>query len=238
VDGAPVYDGYFPSGFPAYAFGPCDVPIVQTMSDGDISNPNFSFQPGHEGRQYRRADSDGANDRYRLYELASVPHMGTRYPPHSDPHMWQEVATSTAVPLDAVMNSLPHHELFNVTLHHLVQWVASAITPPRADRIELAANGCCAKDEYGNSRGGVRCVQLDVPRATYYPNPPNPDGTPTSGTVGLEAPFDKAAMRRLYGEPADYVARFNRRLDELINQGWLLAEDAGGMRAEALAQHW
>jgi hypothetical protein len=238
AEGAPVYDGYFPSGFPARAFGPCDVPIVQTMSDGDISSPNFSFEPGFEGRQYRRPDSDDANDRYRLYELAGVPHMGTRYPPHADPHMWQAVATSTAVPLDAVMNSLPHHELFNMSLHHLVQWVASGITPPRADRIEVSANGYFAKDEYGNSRGGVRCVQMDVPRATYYPNPPNPDGTPSFGTVGLEAPFDEATMRRLYREPADYLVRFNRRLDELIGRGWLLAEDAEGMRAEARAQRW
>ena len=62
------------------------MPIVQVLSDGDISNPN---RPGREGRAYRRDDSDDPGDRYRLYELAGVGHMGTRYPPYSDNAMWQ-----------------------------------------------------------------------------------------------------------------------------------------------------
>ncbi|HTV96184.1 MAG TPA: alpha/beta hydrolase domain-containing protein [Steroidobacteraceae bacterium] len=236
--GAPVFDGFFPSGWPTIAFSPCDVPLVQVLSDGDISDPNFSFQPGHEGRRYRRPDGDSPGDRYRLYELASVPHMGTRYPPHDDPGMWQQVATAGAIPLDATMNSLPHHELFDMSLHHLVQWVARGAAPPRADRIEVGADGYFAKDEQGNSRGGVRCVQLDVPRATYHPNPLNPDGTPGFGTIGTEVPFDKAKMQALYGNPASYLERFNRRLDELIDEGWFLAEDSEGMRAEAREQKW
>lgn len=236
--GSPVFDGFFPSGFPATAFGPCDVPIVQTLSDGDISSPNFSFEPGYEGRQYRRPDSDTPNDRYRLYELAAVPHMGTRYPPHTDPKMWETVLTADKIPPGVVMNSLPHHELFNMTLHHLVQWVSKGITPPRADRIQVAGDGHFAKDEHGNTCGGVRCVQLDVPRATYYPNALNPDGTLGIGTVATEVPFDQAKMKALYGDHASYVARFDRRLDELIKEGWFLSEDAADMRAEAMAQKW
>ena len=81
-DGSPVYDGYFPSGAPGVTFGGYDVPIVQVVSDGDISDPH---RAGRESRKYRRADSDEPGDRYRLYELAGVPHMGTRYPPYNDP---------------------------------------------------------------------------------------------------------------------------------------------------------
>lgn len=238
ADGSPVFDGFFPSGWPQRPFGDCDVPIVHVLSDGDVSDPSFSFEPGGEGRKYRRPDSDAPSDRYRLYELAGVPHAGTRYPPHTDPRMWQQVPTAGAVPLDAVMNSLPHHELFDMALHHLAQWVAQGTAPPRAARIEVGADGCFARDEHGNSRGGVRCVQLDVPRATYHPNPLTAEGRPAFGTLGTEVPFDKAKMKRLYGDPASYVARFNHRLEELIREGWFLAEDADGMRAEASAQSW
>jgi hypothetical protein len=233
--GAAIYDGFFPTGFPAAPFGPCDVPIVQVMSDGDIANPDFAFQPGYEGRQYRRKDSDAPQDRYRLYELACVPHMTTRYPPHTDPSIWGQVLTADEIPTDVTMNSLPHNELFDVCLDHLVRWVKGDVAPPRAERIAVAEDGFFAVDEHGASLGGVRCVQLDVPRATYHPN-----GVRRSdvGTVGTEEPFDPAKMRTLYGDPAAYVARFEARLNELIAQGWMLPEAADDMRAEARAQRF
>ena len=238
TDGSPVFDGFFPSGWPRAPFGPCDVPILQVMSDGDISDPAFSFEPGFEGRRYRRDDADDPHDRYRLYELAGVPHSGTRYPPFSDPALWQQVATAGTVPLGSVMNSLPHHELFDMSLHHLVQWVAHGATPPRADRLALAPDDSIAKDGHGNSLGGVRCVQLDVPAATYYPNPLNPDGTRAFGTIGITVPFHVAEMQRLYGDPATYVRQFVRRLEDLIHDGWFLPDDADEMRAEARARSW
>jgi hypothetical protein len=74
--------------------------------------------------------------------------------------------------------------------------------------------------------------------ASYHPNNVKPDGAPSWAAVGLETDFDKARMAQLYGEPANYVARFNSRLDELVSQGWLLADDAPRMRAKAEAQSW
>lgn len=233
ADGSPVYGGFFPSGAPSVRFGPCDVPIVQVLSDGDISDPN---RTGREGRAYRRDDSDRRDDRYRLYELAGVGHMGTRYPPYSESSMWQNdpVGTAGQVPEDAVMNSLPHDELFSMGLDHLVRWVADGTSPPRAARIEVGPDGLLAKDEYGNSRGGVRCAQMDVPRLRYQSNPGvKADKTPAFGVVGIEEPLPAATLDRLYRDHADYVDRFGRRLEELVAQGWLLAEDADDMRAEA-----
>jgi hypothetical protein len=232
-DGSPVYHAFFPSGAPSIAFGSCDVPIVQVLSDGDISNPN---RPGREGRKYRRPDSDEPSDRYRLYELAGVAHMGTRYPPYSDNAMWQDdpVGTAGNVPKDAPMNSLPHGELFSMGMHHLVQWVADGVTPPRADRIEVGADGLFVKDQFGNTRGGVRCPQMDVPRLRYLSNPGvDENGVPAFGVVGIEEPLPSETLQRLYEDHSDYVQRFNRRLDELIDQGWLLAEDAEDLRNEA-----
>ena len=240
ADGSPVFDGFFPSGWPKAALGPCDTPIVQTMCDGDISDPDFSFEPGFEGRTYRRDDSDAPNDRFRLYELAGMPHSGTRYPPYSDPGFWRQVPNAAAhtLPAAPIMSSLPHHELFEATLHHLVQWVAKGVTPPRADRIDVSADGHLARDEHGNTLGGVRCVQLDVPRAAYQANPLTAKGEPAFGTVGTEVPFDDVEMQRLYGDRASYVARFEHRLGELIRAGWMLADDADEMRGEAAAQCW
>jgi hypothetical protein len=227
--GAPVFDGYFPSGNPGALFAPRDVPLVQVVSDGDMA-------ASAERRGHRRPDSDDVTDRYRLYELAGVSHMGTRYPPHSDPKPWSE-RLSGAIPTSAIMNSLPHDELFNMSLNHLVQWVAKGVTPPRADRLEIDPDGrFIAKDEHGNSRGGVRCAQMDVPRAIYYSSPRKADGTPAGGIVGTEVAFDKSTMQKLYENPTNYVQRFDKRLDELIAQNWLLGADARNMRVEAESQ--
>jgi hypothetical protein len=147
--------------------------------------------------------------------------------------MWQQTSLAGSVRPDQAMNSLPHNELFSVSLHHLVEWVAGGITPPRAARIEVGPDGYLARDEHGNSLGGIRCVQLDLPRARYFANPRNPDGTPGLGVVGFEESFRKEELQGLYRDHTDYVERFDRRLDELIGQGWFLAEDAAEMRAEA-----
>jgi Alpha/beta hydrolase domain len=236
-DDTPVYDGYFPSGFPYEAFHDVDVPIVQLMSEGDVAVPGYAFRPGYGDRRYRRTDSDAAGDRYRLYELAGVPHMGTRYAPFDDVALWEvthgEGATKEGATLGPRMNSLPHGELFAMGLDHLVRWVDEGTVPPEAERLDVGPDGFFTRDEHGNTRGGVRCVQLDVPHSTYRANPVTTDGTPTWVTVGNDEPFAEEQLRSLYGGQADYVERFGRRLDELVRDGWLLADDAEAMRREA-----
>jgi hypothetical protein len=239
ADGSSIFDGYFPTGFPYEPFHGVDVPIVQVMSEGDVALPDYSFRPGYGGRKYRRDDSDDPVDRYRLYELAGVPHMGTRAVAYRDLSFWQAIKAGEAdneeITLGPRMNSLPHFELFSVCLDHLVRWVADGTVPPRADRLEVGPDGYFATDEHGNTRGGVRPVQLDVPYATYHANPVKADGKPSYITVGTDEPFLPEKLKALYGDKATYLERFNRRLDELVAAGWLLGDDAADMRREAEA---
>ncbi|ABW12566.1 hypothetical protein Franean1_3157 [Parafrankia sp. EAN1pec] len=66
------------------------------MSDGDIARPDFSFHPDYEGRRYRRAGSEIPGDRYRLYGLAGVPLMGTRYAPSTTRHCGRQPTPTRA----------------------------------------------------------------------------------------------------------------------------------------------
>jgi hypothetical protein len=235
--GKPIYEGYFPAGAPRLPFGPSDSAIVQVVCDGDVADGN-ARGPEFANHRYRRPDSDAPNDRYRLYEFAGTSHMGTRYPPHNNPANWKDALGGDTS--GVIMNTMPHDEQFSMALHHLVVWVAKGVNPPRAARMELAApdGRYLAKDANGNTLGGIRAAQLDVPRATYHSTPVNPDGTARRSIVGFEVPFTPDKMRSLYGAPANYVRRFNARLDELIAQGWFLAEDAADSRAEASAQQF
>lgn len=239
-NGQPVYDGFFPAGFPRDAFGPCDVPIVQVLSDGDVFDAEtFLLRADNPGRHYRRDDSDRLEDRYRLYELASFPHYGTRYPPFNDAKFSGARQGGGMIAPTDTMNTLPYGAMFNMALDHLIRWASDGAHPPRAARITTTPDGRhFAKDTNGNSLGGVRSAQLEVPRASYFPVPLNAQGVQAWATVGVEEPFSAAKMADLYGTPENYRARFNSSLDALIAEGWFLAEDAPSSREEAAAQTW
>lgn len=234
VDGSSVYDGYFPSGWPTSAFGPCDVPIVQVVTQGDYSSDNTTFfRPGFDGLAYRRPDSDDPQDRFRLYELASVAHTSTQYPPINDVEFLKQIQGDAMVEAGMQMSGLPFNQLYQMTLNHLVRWVADGIAPPVADRLEMGNDGWFVSDEHGNSIGGVRPVHLDVHRATYVANTTLSNGKPGFASFGFERPFDEAKMRRLYKGKSDYIEKFNFRLDELISEGWFLPDDAVEFRTQA-----
>ena len=211
-DGSPVYDGYFPSGAPGVTFGGYDVPIVQVVSDGDISDPH---RAGRENRTYRRADSDERGDRYRLYELVGVPHG---YPARAlqRQRMWRSgPASMTAgeVPEGVAMNSLPHNELFSVAMDHLIQWVADGVTPPRGDRIEVGPDGLFAKDE-GREQPRWRALRGDgrpAPAVLLEPRDRR-RRVPVRGVVGHRGAHPKETLARLYRDHADYVERFTWRV--------------------------
>lgn len=96
-------------------------------------------------------------------------------------------------------------------------------------------------DADGNERDGVRLPEITVPLATYTAwNLRDPSIGAPDQRVAFEAsylPFAKtAAEREKTGDPRksiaeryanhdDYSARFQRALDELIRQRWILRED-------------
>jgi hypothetical protein len=68
--------------------------------------------------------------------------MGTRYAPYTDVSLWNATFPDEAgVKFGLRMNSLRHFELFNLGIHHLVEWVANGVVPPRAQRIEVRPVG-------------------------------------------------------------------------------------------------
>ena len=108
-------------------------------------------------------------------------------------------------------------------------------------------------DTDGNERDGVRLPEITVPLATYAPwNFRDPSIGAADQRVSFEAsylPFPKTPAERersgdlrksiaeRYPSCDDYVARFTRALDALIQQRWILPEDrpAALQRAE---QEW
>jgi hypothetical protein len=221
ADGTSIYDGYFPAcvadwpepsilvnGQPLKNFtpGPIEVPVINLAGQQEVESwPEF-------GRLFRRADSDAPDDKYRIYEVAGMGHGVNR-------------SKATCGPGQAASRFAAHHASANA-LDKLVKWVDRGLLPPRAERLTTAgARGALVKSPDGNGLGGVRSVHVDVPATTFFT------------CVGLgtyEVPFSGEKLTSLYPTRDAYVSAVNRRLEELIRDGWLLPADAEEVRSEAI----
>ena len=228
ADGGPIYDGYFPvcvadwpdavqfdSGRVVGNFTPppVDVPVINLAGQQEVESwPEF-------GRKYRRPDSDAPSDQYRLYEVAGMPHGFFRR------------TTGTACG-DHQASDFPGNHVANNALDKLIAWVDQGVVPPRVERLATAGPaGAIEVDTSGNAIGGVRTTSMDVPIAAYHT---------CVMLSGYKVPFSRERLTELYSSPEDYVSRVNRRVNELVQEGWYLKEDAEEVRKEAalIASEW
>lgn len=211
LDGRPVYDGYFPGqtavGAMPQPIADLDVPVIELQGESEVVR---TFRRNPDGLTYRRDDGE----RYRLYEVPSMPHMAGGRPG------WACVEpVRTTFPLRAVWSS---------ALHNLIRWVDEGVPAPRAERIHLDGEHV-VRDEHGHALGGVRTADIDVPLATLgavsTPAPENPRGARPE-MLGYREDFSAATLAELYGDHASYLDRFEKRLRELVEGGWYLERDA------------
>jgi hypothetical protein len=225
-DGGPIFDGFLLTSTMGKAPLPVvDVPMIQMPTQTDVETLS------EEGTGYRRPDSDEAGNRFRLYEVAGMPATNARDRP-------EFLDTPCVLPVTDF-----HAGAFTaLALNHLVEWIASGKTPPRAPYLEVDGDTSndgsrLALDEFGNAKGGVRNVWVDVPIATYgvHGKGKTAENDRVCDLLGTEAPLPQATLKKLYRSKEDYEARANKRLDELVAQGWFLPEYVDAVRADVKA---
>jgi hypothetical protein len=217
-----IYDGFYPTSNGALV-PEVDVPVVHMPTMLEVAAANITD----------RADSDEPGKQYRLYEVAGMAHIDTRYSVRLKPN-----------PCTLPVSAFPHEAYVAMGLHHLLQWVDKGTVPPRAERIardndEQNDGSRMALDEHGNARAGIRTVYVDVPVAKYGLRPPavnpvipNPSAYIKAGgqqaadlmcgLSGTQIPFDNAKLKTLYKTPKNYVASYEKRVKELEKAGWSL----------------
>ncbi len=114
--------------------------------------------------------------------------------------------------------TMPMHYATSSALHWLDRWVRTGKRPPAAPRYEFDAEGSLAKDEFGNTLGGVRLPPVEVPVATYE--------STSCNLGGITVPFTDAQVRELYPSFAVYQAKMRRATDRAVRRGWVLRPDA------------
>jgi hypothetical protein len=216
-DDGPIFDGFLLTSTNGNTPLPIvDVPMIQMPTQTEV------VTWAEAGIAYRRPDSDDPANRFRLYEVAGMPHNNAR-----------DIPFSLTDPCTLPVTDFPAGAFTALGLNHLIDWIAHGVTPPRAPYIAVDQDPSndgshLSLDEFGNARGGIRNVWVDVPIATY--------GVFGVGKtvatdrlcllIGTEVPLPAETLSELYRNKRHYARRVARRLDQLIRRGWFLPEYA------------
>jgi hypothetical protein len=224
--GGPIFDGYLLTSTLGNTPLPVvDVPMIQMPTQTEVT------MYAEQGNGYRRPDSDEKGNRFRLYEVAGMPHNNSR----DNPGFLND-------PCTLPVTDFPAGAFTALGLNYLVEWIANGKVPPHAPPIEVDKDttgdgSLLALDQYGNAKGGVRNVFVDVPIATN--GVLGKGRTPAQDRLcqlgGTKVPLPDATLTGLYKNNADYQNRIDARLTQLIKEGWFLPEYANDVRSDAKA---
>ena len=219
------------------------VPIVELLSEAESET--------HHG--VLRYDCDGPEDFYRLYEVAGTSHIATGPPGiltnrrQLTDRGWPLLPREIVEPKSTARMDFVARAVFEA----VDRWMEDGLVPPRADRIPyLAKEGPAirgmfdeslplARDGDGNVIGGIRTPWVDVPTATYVPHSsplpgqclpgahaPYTDPKMLADLIGHMLPFTREQLAQRYPSREAYLARFCQRANELVEERWLLHEEA------------
>jgi hypothetical protein len=227
-DGNPIYEGYFPS----EAFLPTpsaggDAAVIQVIGEGDFGL--FRTTGLIDDNAFgARCDRDTPNDRYRVYQFPASSHVPTRG--MADPK--RVLGPSGRLKPGENLSQFPLSAFYRAAFINLIDWVAKGIAPPKAPPIDVV-NGQIVRDQFGNAKGGVRTPYVDLPTVRYIAMAPTAVGdNPMRRMIGLQEPFSPETLQSLYQSRADYLRRFDKEMDRMVAERWLLPKDAEALKAE------
>jgi hypothetical protein len=218
-DGAPIFDGFLLTSTLGNTPLPgVDVPMIQMPTQTEVA------MYAAQGNGYRRADSDAPDNRFRLYEVAGMPHNNSR----DNPAFLND-------PCTLPVTDFPAGAFTALGLNYLIGWIEKGKAPPHAPPITVE-NGAIAVDEYGNAKGGVRNVFVDVPVATHgvLAKGKTPQQDRLCQLGGTKVLLPQETLAKLYKSSDGYQKRVNARLKELVKEGWYLPEYVEDARRDAV----
>jgi hypothetical protein len=122
--GGPIFDGFLLTSTNGNTPLPIvDVPMIQMPTQTEV------VTWAEMGIAYRRPDSDEPGNRFRLYEVAGMPHNNSRDSP-----------AFANDPCTLPVTDFPAGAFTALALNHLVEWITRGRVPPRAPPIAVDQN--------------------------------------------------------------------------------------------------
>jgi hypothetical protein len=248
-NGKPAYDGYLvkspaapvrinqcatapPANDARRAIRKTNVPVIAVVAQGEAV----------DAVPFSRADSDAADDKFRVFEIAGAGHIDKMayngFPLLADQTAAVGSAQGTVEwPFNAAcdppipMMSVPvmTHAL-DAAFAALEQWARNGIAAPRAARLQRTDASALTTDSYGHGLGGVRNAYVDVPAATLATNS---NGPGVCREMGRETAFDAQRFQSLYPSATVYADKVSSSADRLVKDRWLTEADARKIKQDA-----
>lgn len=239
---ARIFDGYLvhSRGGGSAALSQEPEPVIPTPEvvriRTDIDFPVLTFQAETdltvlESFPDRQEDSA----RFRWWEVAGTAHadiytlLTGAGDTGDDPSVADVVFVAEPIPgiieCDNPINSGPHHFVLKKAIDALTLWVTDGTPPSSSPLLELAGDPPeFVRDEFGNTRGGIRTPYVDVPVAQLLGEPPG--GSSFCFLFGKSIPLPDATLDSLYPDHETYVSKVAASAEATVAAGFLLQEDA------------
>jgi hypothetical protein len=186
-------------------------PVIEMLAEADMESVRQTARLPGQARSLRHRQGDTLA--FRGYEVAGMSHVDSRYRRPPGP-----------CPPGARWSQFPHTHVVHAMLDALIRWVDADVSPPpgRVLDTEPGSGELLVRDELGHARGGVRMADVDFPLARRRVITPGPD----TWMFGHEYPLTSSQFTARYGNPATYLAAAASRLDVLVGERLVLADDA------------
>jgi hypothetical protein len=202
-----------------------DVPVIEMQSENEALT----------NRDPQTPDRDREPGAHRLYEIPGLTHGGG-IAGRSAARAPQPGSSCTLTTTDVNMA-----DYGQAALENLDRWVSARVPPPHVPRMKVMA-GKAVKDPDGNTLGGLRPAQLEIPLARYGAPPEGsgcvlPRGLGTAVIPMYRIPLSRERLAVLYpGGRAEYLRKFDATVETLFAEHLIRRPDAD--REESEARGW
>ncbi|PYO58846.1 MAG: hypothetical protein DMD83_01885 [Candidatus Rokuibacteriota bacterium] len=203
-------------------------PVLMILSETDVYEA--SGLAGHFP-----APRQPNTDLFRRWEVAGASHSDFQMHRFRRPLQIRDLgidlgpngeALGCTLPL---FSRIPFHYVMSAGYDALARWVMDGTPPPIGPDIAFSGTEI-ARDEHGNSLGGIRLSQHEVATATNTGQNAGPGLCPIRGSY---VPFDDATLQALYPTHGDYIDRVTAVTDQTVQAGFVLPPDADETIADA-----
>jgi hypothetical protein len=218
-----IIDGFVIRGISTPLRKELDTKMMRTMAEGDVRQ--FASSATVAGGD----ENDAEN--FRRWEVAGTSHVDWQQRQAYESTLMRDLGgispvNSTKPPFSRI----PFHYVQGAAYEYMSNWIEGGEAPPIAPRLAWVDNDTKSRDAYGNALGGIRLPQHEVPTAT---NTGDNTGPGFERLYGSHEPFDSATLKKLYRNNGAYVSKINQATNAILNQGFILNEDAQKIRKEA-----
>jgi hypothetical protein len=203
-----------------------DVPVFLVQTETDIAFSNASVRQPDTGL-------------FRSWEVAGTSHFdwyGLDIGPKDTGNGQGAVLNLTAElnppkatsagTCNLAINTGPAHWVLDAAVYSTNQWVTNGTLPPIAQPLQITSKSpvVFTTDANGNTLGGVRTPQVDVPVATFegIGNTPFPNCI----LFGTTVPFSQAKLASLYNNHGSFVSQWAHAAQNEVKAGFLRPADA------------